>query len=132
MSSFTKKIGSERSLLMIPLNVVTVGRVRGRTTPEQIGRALERLRERHKQLAVRVHFDDDGTGWYRGDGVPANRRSTIFKAFDPGDHRSGTQPGVGLGLALSRGLARDLGGDLVLESGGGRGASFRLSLPAGS
>ena len=40
--------------------------------------------------------------------------------FDP-------EPGVGLGLALSRGLARDLGGDLVLEAGDS-GACFRLTL----
>ena len=39
-------------------------------------------------------------------------------------------PGVGLGLALSRGLARDMGGDLTLDAPSGRGASFRLVLPA--
>ena len=37
-------------------------------------------------------------------------------------------PGVGLGLALSRRLARQLGGDLCYEPAQGRGASFCLSL----
>jgi signal transduction histidine kinase len=37
---------------------------------------------------------------------------------------------VGLGLALSRRLARAMGGDLRLEPAGGRGAAFALSLPA--
>ncbi|MFZ4596381.1 MAG: ATP-binding protein [Verrucomicrobiaceae bacterium] len=40
-------------------------------------------------------------------------------------------PGVGLGLALCRRLARELGGDLVLESNAG-GACFRLTLPLAS
>ncbi|MHC4129857.1 MAG: ATP-binding protein, partial [Planctomycetota bacterium] len=41
-------------------------------------------------------------------------------------------PGVGLGLALARGLARDLGGDLVLESSSPEGACFKLTLPVRS
>ena len=36
---------------------------------------------------------------------------------------------IGLGLALSRGLARDLGGDLQLDPRGGGGACFELTLP---
>ena len=50
------------------------------------------------------------------------------------EHLIGQAPelvvGVGLGLALSRGLARDMGGDLTLDAASGRGASFRLVLPA--
>jgi C4-dicarboxylate-specific signal transduction histidine kinase len=37
--------------------------------------------------------------------------------------------GLGLGLALSRGLARDLGGDLTLEAPADGGACFVLTLP---
>jgi len=66
-----------------------------------------------------------------GKGVPPGCRRAIFRAFDRGGlDSSDPNPGVGLGLALSRGLARDLGGELSLESGGGEpGADFRLSLP---
>ncbi len=66
-----------------------------------------------------------------GGGVPPSAARAIFHAFDRGGlDPSDPNPGVGLGLALSRGLARDLGGDLVLESGGAsEGACFRLSLP---
>ncbi len=67
-----------------------------------------------------------------GPGVPHAHAKAIFKPFERGERQPGdTIPGVGLGLALARGLARDLGGDLILErSVEGHGASFRLTLPA--
>ncbi len=50
--------------------------------------------------------------------------------FERGARRRGeAAPGVGLGLALSRGLARDMGGDLRLRPPVGGGACFELSLP---
>ncbi len=71
-----------------------------------------------------------------GPGVPVDMAATIFSAFDRGAIQPGdTRPGLGLGLALSRGLARDLGGDLVLEAlppdhaPGAPGARFTLLLP---
>jgi signal transduction histidine kinase len=64
-----------------------------------------------------------------GEGIPASKRRAIFSAFDRGARDpSDENPGVGLGLALARALARDLGGELVLEDGGS-GACFRLELP---
>jgi len=36
--------------------------------------------------------------------------------------------GAGLGLAISRDLARAMGGDVVLERSNGRGATFALNL----
>ena len=70
----------------------------------------------------------------RGLGVPRAARRAIFEAFDRGGRDAADpSPGVGLGLALSRGLARDLGGDLVLEpTPDGAGASFCLELPLAS
>jgi signal transduction histidine kinase len=65
-----------------------------------------------------------------GPGVGAEHAAAIFDPFDRGSRSGGDgTPGVGLGLALARGLARDLGGDVVLESSGAEGASFRLTLP---
>lgn len=65
-----------------------------------------------------------------GDGVPSVYRRRIFAAFDRGPRQPGDneQPGVGLGLALARGLARDLGGDLTLAPRS-PGAAFVLLLP---
>jgi len=42
-----------------------------------------------------------------------------------------SQQGVGLGLAISRDLARGMGGDLQVESVPGEGSTFTLWLPAG-
>lgn len=65
-----------------------------------------------------------------GNGVASSERKRIFRAF----HKSAaaaaeSRPGVGLGLSLSRRLARSGGGDLQLENCG-QGACFALTLPA--
>jgi len=68
-----------------------------------------------------------------GPGVPANLGGAIFKPFDRGRVQAADpRPGIGLGLALSRGLARDLGGELELLPGTQPGACFRLRLPLSS
>ena len=62
---------------------------------------------------------------------PPQVAEAIFAPFERSERDAGDAvPGVGLGLALSRGLARDLGGDLVLEPAvPGGGARFKLSIP---
>ena len=59
----------------------------------------------------------------RGPGVPEPLREKIFEPFQRGDSQVA---GSGLGLSISRTLARRMGGDLVLAPGQ-RGASFILS-----
>ena len=44
-------------------------------------------------------------------------------------NRSLNKEGVGLGLAVSRNIARALGGDIIVESCEGRGSKFTLTLP---
>ncbi|QPF75572.1 PAS domain S-box protein [Roseateles sp. DAIF2] len=63
-----------------------------------------------------------------GPGVPPEVREQLFQPFFT---TKAEGLGTGLGLSVSRSLVREHGGDLVLEtqSGGERGASFRLSLP---
>lgn len=68
-----------------------------------------------------------------GPGIPPSQRSKIFRAFNrSGSDSSNTKPGLGLGLSLSRGLARALGGDLTLsdQPAGSSGAILTLLLPA--
>jgi len=65
-----------------------------------------------------------------GRGIPAEKLSSIFEPFVQVD-RNLTDPGsrgVGLGLAISRELARAMGGDLTVESAPGRGSCFSLVL----
>jgi PAS domain S-box-containing protein len=74
-------------------------------------------------VAIRIH--DSGLG------IQPHRINEIFEAFVQAD--SGTTRvygGAGLGLAISRRLARLMGGDITVESEAGRGSSFTLWLPA--
>ena len=67
-----------------------------------------------------------------GPGIPDARREQVFEPFVQLD-RSLTQPqeGLGLGLAISRDLARGMRGDLSLENTSQSGARFILTLPRG-
>ncbi len=65
-----------------------------------------------------------------GPGIGRADRRHLFQPFHKSaQHAARTAPGVGLGLALCRGLARGLGGDLILEDTLEPGASFLLTLP---
>jgi len=74
---------------------------------------------------VRVRVSDTGRG------IPADQLDRIFQPFVQVDrHRThASQQGVGLGLAISRELARGMGGDLTAESRPGVGSTFTLTLP---
>lgn len=65
----------------------------------------------------------------QGPGVPQARREEIFAPFTSAETPHGQQ-GAGLGLAISRQLARALGGDLWVEGPAEGGSRFVLQLPA--
>lgn len=65
-----------------------------------------------------------------GPGIPAHERTRIFRPFHKSaDQAANSQPGVGLGLALSRRLAHSLGGTLTLAPPIAPGNRFHLHLP---
>ncbi|MFI7583884.1 ATP-binding protein [Kocuria sp. M1N1S27] len=65
----------------------------------------------------------------RGPGVPAPDRDRIFQPFQRlGDREAGS--GVGLGLAVARGLAEGMGGHVRAEDTPGGGLTMVLGLPA--
>jgi PAS domain S-box-containing protein len=78
---------------------------------------------------VHIHVRDDGCG------IPHEQQEAVFQPFVRGSGgrggAAGDPHGLGLGLAISRALARRMHGDLTLRSVPGVGSSFTLSLPAG-
>ena len=83
-------------------------------------------------LTVLASADDvvDITVWDTGVGIPADQQDRIFESF----HQAGAgimsspRDGTGLGLTISRQLARMMGGDVTVESKPGQGSRFTLRL----
>jgi signal transduction histidine kinase len=68
-----------------------------------------------------------------GIGIATDKHGAIFEPFiQLKEGLSDRETGVGLGLAISRDLARAMHGDLVVESAEGKGARFTLLLPRAS
>ncbi len=65
----------------------------------------------------------------RGPGVPAADRDRIFQPFQRLGDRD-TTTGVGLGLALSRGLTEAMGGTLTADDTPGGGLTMTVTLPS--
>ena len=75
--------------------------------------------------AVTIQVRDNGPG------IPADKQQAIFEPFvQLGRTLTSTHEGAGLGLAISRDLARAMGGDVTVESTFGSGSTFVLRLPA--
>lgn len=98
------------------------------------GKPVDALAEHRAQVRwdvttsrVRITVRDFGAG------ISTREAKNIFRPFTRGEaHAHGNTPGMGLGLSLSRGLAEQMGGSLVLHPprDAGLGAEFVLELPA--
>jgi signal transduction histidine kinase len=67
-----------------------------------------------------------------GHGVPRDKQDEIFDPFVQLQRSApGEANGIGLGLAISRDLARGMNGDLRVRSFEGLGSAFTLTLPRG-
>lgn len=65
-----------------------------------------------------------------GPGIDAETQARLFQRFSQGDaSTSRRHGGAGLGLEISRRLARAMGGDIHVQSAMGQGARFTLALP---
>ena len=61
-----------------------------------------------------------------GIGVPEEARERIFERFEK---VNSFKEGIGLGLSVSRSLARRMGGDVTLADTGSHGSTFLLTMP---
>ncbi len=85
-------------------------------------KAIEDIRETGKVL--RIEITDTGIG------IAPENFDLVFDRFKQADSSvSRKYGGTGLGLPISRNLARLMGGDIILQSQTGKGSTFSLILP---
>jgi signal transduction histidine kinase len=91
------------------------------------------------EVALRVRKAADGRDWVElavadtGIGLTAEQQAKLFQEFTQADSLTARRyGGTGLGLALSRKLARMMGGDVTVTSEPGKGSVFTVRLPAGA
>ena len=91
------------------------------------------------EVALRVRKVADGRDWIElavadtGIGLTAEQQAKLFQEFTQADSLTARRyGGTGLGLALSRKLARMMGGDVTVASEPGKGSVFTVRLPGGA
>ncbi len=85
------------------------------------------VKVRYRSQVADIEVRDTGIG------IAAVDLDRVFEPFERGNSAEAqSQPGIGLGLAITRVLASVLGGDIAVESEPGVGSSFRfrIMLPA--
>jgi signal transduction histidine kinase len=96
-----------------------------------VGNALDAVEDsKAPEVTVSSSREADGN-WLRltvrdnGSGIPPEKVGEIFRPFVSSKGARGT----GLGLAVSRKILREHGGDIVVESEVGKGSTFIMRLP---
>ncbi|MBQ9835800.1 MAG: HAMP domain-containing histidine kinase [Akkermansia sp.] len=128
---FTQTIDSRTGLLSLRTDLLSVEQILTNLADNAIKYAAGahaavniRVIQTHRALSIR--FSDNGPG------ISDNARKQLFQPFSrSAKDAAGSKPGIGLGLALSRDLARSIGGDLKLEHSDENGTTFLLTLPLG-
>ena len=86
--------------------------------------ATEPLPETPTRCRIVVEVEDTGPG------IDPDRQKDIFAPFVQ-EQGVSAQPGTGLGLSICKNLSDLMGGSIEVESAAGKGALFRVRLPAG-
>ena len=87
------------------------------------GRVLLGIRRQDSRILIEV--------WDNGPGIPIEKQADIFDEFTRMD-QTGAEHGLGLGLAIARGISRVLNHPLGLRSWPQQGTVFSLSVPRSS
>ena len=111
--------GDDRQLQQVLLNLI----VNAEHAMASTSRRVLRLRTANEGTRVVLEVSDSGTG------MSPELQARIFEPFFT---TKGEGKGTGLGLSVSYGIVHAHGGTLTVASTPGAGATFRLSLPAGS
>lgn len=97
-----------------------------------VGQSLERVNDRKRRLVIRtllkdnavhVAFEDNGVG------IPNEIRGKVFEPFFT---TKGVGDGIGLGLSVAYGIVQGHGGEILVDSTEGKGATFTVVLPLGT
>lgn len=90
------------------------------------------------QVTVRVRYDEGDMLHFEvedsGIGIPQDELDKIFAMYYQVKDSHGGKPatGTGIGLAVSRRLAKNMGGDITVTSEQGKGSTFTLTIHAPS
>nr|AAA58012.1 protein kinase [Escherichia coli str. K-12 substr. MG1655] len=88
------------------------------------------------QVTVRVRYDEGDMLHFEvedsGIGIPQDELDKIFAMYYQVKDSHGGKPATGIGLAVSRRLAKNMGGDITVTSEQGKGSTFTLTIHAPS
>lgn len=95
-----------------------------------VNNALDAMEPAGGELILATSLEDGRIVLTVSDTGPGIPQAVADRVFEPFFTTKAAGKGTGLGLSICAGIVRQLGGDIAVSSTPGRGATFRVSLPA--
>ena len=122
------------NLIPDELSVITDGTCLKRVLKYFLDNSIDFVPAGKGRIEVGAYFKDSNVIFYvkdNGIGIPKDKQGNIFKKFYQIDSSyTRTHVGMGLGLAICKGIIEGLGGKIWFESKQGEGTTFYFSIPA--